>query len=154
LGHAEPRPTYTKARPRRKTLRAHVMTTIDSTVRTSAWRTPLVIVVCGCVIGMLSFGPRSALGQFLQPMSLANGWGREIFSVALAVQNLLWGVFQPFAGGVADRYGAVRVLWVGAIAYAAGLAVMAYSDTAGLLNLSAGVIIGFALSACSFTIVI
>ena len=87
-------------------------------------------------------------------MSFAYGWGRDVFSWALAIQNLLWGAFQPFAGGVADRYGAVRVLWVGAIAYAAGLILMAHASTAGVLDLSAGVLVGFALSSCSFTIVI
>jgi MFS family permease len=130
------------------------MTTIQPTARISSWRTPTVIVVCGCLIAMLSFGPRSAAGQFLNPMSFAYGWGREVFSWALAIQNLLWGAFQPFAGAIADRYGAVRVLWTGAIAYAAGLILMAYASTAGLLDLSAGVLIGFALSSCSFTIVI
>jgi MFS family permease len=130
------------------------MTTVQSTARLSGWRTPAVIVVCGCVIAMLSFGPRSAAGQFLNPMSFAYGWGRDVFSWALAIQNLLWGAFQPFAGGVADRYGAVRVLWTGAIAYAAGLILMAHASTASALDLSAGVLIGFALSSCSFTIVI
>jgi MFS family permease len=130
------------------------MTTVQSSLRVSTWRTPAVIVVCGCVIAMLSFGPRSAAGQFLNPMSFAYGWGREVFSWALAIQNLLWGAFQPFAGGIADRYGAVRVLWVGAIAYAAGLILMAHASTIGLLDASAGVLIGFALSSCSFTIVI
>jgi MFS family permease len=72
----------------------------------------------------------------------------------LAIQNLLWGVGQPFAGAIADRYGTVRVLSVGAILYAAGLALMAYATTPGLLNLSAGVLIGFGLSGCSFNIVL
>jgi MFS family permease len=118
------------------------------------WRTPAVVVGCGCLIAMLSFGPRSAAGQFLTPMSLEFGWGRDVFSFALAIQNLLWGAFQPFAGGVADRYGAVRVLWAGAIAYAAGLALMSQASSPGLLDLSAGVLIGFALSSCSFNLVI
>src|SRR5215472_18217484 len=134
------------------------MTTVQSAAqpasKLASWRTPGVIVVCGCVIAMLSFGPRSAAGQFLNPMSFAYGWGREVFSWALAIQNLLWGAFQPFAGAIADRYGAVRVLWTGAIAYAAGLIMMAHASTAGLLDLSAGLLIGFALSSCSFTIVI
>ena len=134
------------------------MTTVQSADRPASklasWRTPGVIVVCGCAIAMLSFGPRSAAGQFLNPMSFAYGWGREVFSWALAWQNLLWGAFQPFAGAVADRFGPVRVLWTGAIAYAAGLIMMAHASTAGLLDLSAGLLIGFALSSCSFTIVI
>jgi MFS family permease len=129
------------------------MTTSEPALRLT-WRTPAVVVGCGCLIAMLSFGPRSAVGQFLTPMSLDYGWGRDIFSFALAIQNLLWGAFQPFAGGVADRYGAVRVLWAGAIAYAAGLALMSQATTPGLLDLSAGVLIGFALSSCSFNLVI
>jgi MFS family permease len=118
------------------------------------WRTPAVIVVCGCIIAMLSFGPRSALGFFLTPMSQEHNWGRDVFSMALAIQNLLWGVGQPFAGGIADRFGTVRVLAAGAIAYAFGLALMSASTTPGMLDLSAGVLIGFGLSGCSFTIVI
>ena len=119
-----------------------------------SWRTPLVIIVCGCVIAMLAFGPRSASGQFLTPMSMSYGWGREVFSLALAIQNLLWGVGQPFAGAIADRFGTIRVLCAGAILYALGLALMAYSQTPGMLQLSAGVLIGFGLSGCSFNLVI
>src|SRR5215813_9082804 len=130
------------------------MTTMSSTARPMPWRTPAVVIACGCAIAMLSFGPRSAVGQFLTPMSLEYHWGRDIFSFALLIQNFLWGAFQPFAGAVADRYGAVRVLWTGAIAYAAGLAAMAYANTPGLLDLTAGVLIGFALSSCSFNMVI
>ena len=71
------------------------------------------------LIALLAFGPRSALGQFLTPLSFDHGWGREVFSFAIAMQNLLWGAAQPFAGGVADRFGPVRVLSAGAILYAA-----------------------------------
>ena len=130
------------------------MTTIPSTARPTTWRTPAVVIGCGCVIAMLSFGPRSAVGQFLTPMSLENHWGRDVFAFALAIQNLLWGAFQPFAGGVADRFGAVRVLWTGAIAYGAGLALMSQASSPVLLDLTAGVLIGFALSSCSFNLVI
>jgi MFS family permease len=118
------------------------------------WRTPVTIVLCGSLIAMLSFGPRSAVGQFLTPLSFANHWGRDVFSFALAVQNLLWGIGQPFAGGIADRFGTIRVLWAGAIVYAAGLALMAYSTTPGMLDLTAGVMMGFGLSGCSFNIVL
>ena len=118
------------------------------------WRTPLVIVISGCAIAILTFGPRSALGFFLTPLSQANGWGRDVFGLALAIQNLLWGIGQPFAGAIADRYGTVRVLCVGAILYAIGLALMAYSQSPGMLHLSAGVLIGFGLAGCSFNIVL
>ena len=122
--------------------------------RPVSWRTPAVIVLCGCVIALLGFGPRSALGQFLTPMSVTHGWGREVFSIAVAIQNLLWGVAQPFAGAIADHFGTVRVLSGGALLYMAGLALMAYSDTPGTLHISTGVLIGLALSGCSFNLVI
>src|SRR5215475_5520992 len=118
------------------------------------WRTPALVIGCGCLIALLSFGPRSALGQFLTPLSLSGNWGRDVFSFAVAIQNLLWGLGQPFAGGVADRFGAIRVLWAGAILYALGLVLMAYSTTPAMLQLSAGVLIGFGLSGCSFNLVI
>jgi MFS family permease len=118
------------------------------------WRTPVVIVLCGCLISMISFGPRSVLGLFLTPQSQANGWGRDVFGLALAIQNILWGIGQPFAGMLADRFGVVRVLWGGAICYAIGLAMMAYSTTPLMLDISAGVFIGFGLAGCSFSIVI
>ncbi|MCW5687706.1 MAG: MFS transporter [Pseudolabrys sp.] len=118
------------------------------------WRTPAVIIVCGCIIALLGFGPRSALGFFLTPMSQLHNWGRDVFAFALAVQNLLWGVGQPFAGAIADRYGPTRVLAGGTLLYAAGLFLMAYSTTPTTLTLSAGVLIGFGLSGCSFTIVV
>jgi len=120
----------------------------------TTWRTPAVIIVCGCLIGMLTFGPRSTLGFFLTPLSQANGWGRDVFALALAVQNLLWGLGQPLAGAVADRYGSIRVLALGVVMYAAGLVLMAYATTPGMLYLSAGVLIGFGLSGCAFTIVL
>lgn len=118
------------------------------------WRTPLVIVICGCAIAVLAFGPRSALGLFLTPMSTENGWGRDVFGFAFAIQNLLWGIGQPFAGAVADRFGIVRVMTVGALLYAAGLALMAYSTSAVQLDLTAGLLIGLGLSGSSFNLVI
>src|SRR5882672_11147953 len=118
------------------------------------WRTPAVIVACGCMISLLSFGPRASLGFFLTPMSQANGWDRDVFGLALAIQNLLWGVGQPFAGAFADRYGTMRVLCVGGILYALGLVLMAQASSAGMLDLAAGVLVGFGLSGCSFPIVL
>jgi MFS family permease len=118
------------------------------------WRTPLVIVVCGCLIGMLTFGPRSTFGFFMQPMSREFSWGRDVFGLALAIQNLLWGIGQPISGAIADRFGSLRVIAVGALMYAAGLIIMRYAATPLSLDISAGVLIGLGLSGCSFNLVL
>jgi MFS family permease len=123
-------------------------------LKLARWRTPIVLIAIGCVIALIAFGPRSTLGQFLSPLSFDRGWGREAFSLAIAIQNLLWGAAQPFAGAVADRFGPMRVVCVGAILYATGLAWMAQATTPVELNLSAGVLIGFGLAGCSFPMVI
>lgn len=116
-------------------------------------RLPLVIF-CGCAIACLTFGPRATAGLMLTPISETNGWGRDVFALSFAIQNLLWGLGQPFAGGFADRFGARPVLIVGGLLYAAGLALMPLSTTPGAMHLSAGLLIGFALSGASFSIVI
>jgi len=115
---------------------------------------PELIVLAGCLIALISFGPRASVGLFQIPMTTEFGWGRDTFSLAIAVQNLLWGVGQPFAGAVADRFGAFRVLCIGAVLYALGLVVMASAATPGILHLGAGVLIGFGLSGCSFNLVL
>jgi MFS family permease len=114
----------------------------------------LLILVAGCMIAALGFGPRAALGLFLSPMSQANGWGRDVFALALAIQILLWGAVQPVAGAIADRFGPVRVLCAGSLLYSVGLALMVYSTTPLALVFSAGVLMGFGISASSFTLVI
>ncbi len=119
-----------------------------------SWRTPLVIIVCGCVIALLSFGPRSSLGFFVQPMSREFTWGRDVFGLALALQNLLWGLGQPIAGAIADRFGIFRVMVIGALLYAGGLFMMRYSASPLSLDISAGVLIGFGLSGSSFNLVL
>lgn len=130
------------------------MQATDRPASVIGWRTPAVVVACGCLIAMISFGPRSSLGFFLTPLSQTNHWGRDVFAFAVAIQNLLWGIGQPFAGAIADRFGTNRVLGVGAILYALGLMIMASSTTPGMLDLSAGVLIGLGLSGCSFNIVL
>jgi len=120
----------------------------------AGWHTPIVILICGCLVGTIGFGPRAALGLFLTPMSSAYGWGREIFALALAIQVIVWGIAQPLAGAVADRFGSMRVLSGGALLYCAGLALMAYSTTPGMLNLSAGLMTGLGIAGSSFTLVI
>jgi MFS family permease len=134
------------------------MTQIERQLTTAAtaatWRTPVVIIGFGCLIAMMSFGPRSSLGFFLTPLSSANHWGRDVFAFALALQNLLWGVGQPIAGAIADRYGTARVLCAGGLMYATGLALMSHATSAPLLDVSAGVLIGFGLSGCSFMVLL
>jgi MFS family permease len=128
-----------------------------SAVRTAPakdWRTPAVIVACGCLIAMISFGPRSALGFFLTPLSQAHGWSREVFAFSAAVQTLISGAAQPFAGGIADRFGTTRVIIACTLLYAAGLFMMAHASTPGMLYLSSGVLIGFGISGCSFNMII
>jgi MFS family permease len=115
---------------------------------------PEIIVVAGCLIALISFGPRASAGLFQIPMTLQFGWGRDTFGLALAIQNLLWGLGAPFAGAIADRFGLVRVLCVGALLYAAGLVMMAYATTPLQLHFGAGVLIGFGLSACSFNLIL
>jgi MFS family permease len=130
------------------------MSQTTSTLASPRSQIILVILIAGCSVAALSFGPRAALGLFLSPMSEANGWGRDVFALALAIQVLLWGAAQPVAGALADRFGPVRVLMAGGILYAIGLWLMAYSTTPMMLNLSAGVLMGFGIAGSSFTIVI
>lgn len=113
-----------------------------------------LVLVCACVVLFLAFGVRSAFGLFLQPMSMDHGWGREIFSFALALQNLLWGALMPVAGAIADRYGAARVIAGAGVLYVIGLVVMAFADTAFKLGIGAGFLIGLALSATTFGVVL
>jgi MFS family permease len=112
-----------------------------------------VILLCGGVILTLSTGTRAGFGLFLKPMTFDLGWGRETFAFAMALQNLMWGVFQPFVGMVADRKGAGRVLIAGAVLYAVGLTLMAYSTTGVQFALATGLLIGLAQACASFSIV-
>jgi MFS family permease len=121
--------------------------------RDSTWRTPLVILVCGCLLSLATFGPRSTIGLFTGQFTVGQGFSIEMLSFAMAVQNLLWGLGAPFAGGLADRFGNVRVMTVGLVLYAAGLAIMAYATDPLTLNLSGGVLIGFGLSGSAFGLV-
>jgi MFS family permease len=120
----------------------------------SWWRTPVVIIICGCLIALITYGLRTSFGLFVEPLSEGRGWSREVFALAIAIQNILWGLGQPVAGAIADRYGSARVLGVGGVIYAAGVALMAVSTTPLAFNLTAGVLVGLGLSGGSFTIVI
>ena len=110
------------------------------------------VLVCGAAIVTLSMGVRHGFGLWLQPITQAQGWTRETFSFALAVQNLAWGVFGIFAGMAADRFGAFRVIVVGAVLYALGLAGMALSPTGLLFTLTAGVLIGAAQAGTTYAV--
>ncbi|HUL91031.1 MAG TPA: MFS transporter [Burkholderiales bacterium] len=114
---------------------------------------PAAMLVCASLILTLSLGTRHSFGLFLQPMSMANGWGREVFGFAVAVQNLLWGLSQPATGMLADRFGARRVLFTGGLLFALGLVFMANSTTALGLTLAIGVFVGLGMSCTSFNIV-
>jgi MFS family permease len=129
-----------------------VSKTVSKTI--SSWRTPALVIGFGSLIALIAFGPRSTLGFFLTPLSNANHWGRDVFAFALALQNLLWGIGQPLGGIIADRFGSVRVLCGGAILYALGLVLMSHATSAPMLDLSAGVLIGFGLAGCSFPVVL
>jgi MFS family permease len=118
------------------------------------WRTPTTIVASGCLIATIAFGPRSALGLFLTPMSSDNGWSRETFAFAIALQTLVYGAAQPFVGAIADRFGTGRVIMTGAILYALGIAMMAHATNPAMLYMANGGLIGFGLSGCSFNLII
>lgn len=113
-----------------------------------------VLIAAGCLIALIGFGARTSFGLFTEPLSAVRGWDRETFALAIAVQNLLWGLGQPFAGALADRLGAARVLAAGGVVYALGIVLMAVSTSAGTLALTGGVLVGLGLSGGSFTIVI
>ncbi|WP_334187201.1 MFS transporter [Noviherbaspirillum sp.] len=115
-----------------------------------SWKTPLAIVVCGGIIMGLSLGVRHVMGLFLLPMTGDRGWSREDFALAMALQNLVWGLLMPFAGMIADKFGSAKVLLAGCVTYAAGLYLMAHSASSLGLLLTCGVMIGAALSATSF----
>lgn len=111
------------------------------------------ILISGSLILALSLGLRHAFGLFLQPVSMANGWGREVFGFAIALQNLVWGVAQPFAGMLSDRYGAGRVIVVGAVLYLLGLLGMAAASASATFTLAAGVLVGLGLAGTTMPIV-
>jgi MFS family permease len=120
----------------------------------ASWRTPAVVLACGAVIMLISFGIRAGFGLFLQPISLEYGWGREVFSFSIALQNLMWGALGALAGGFADRYGPGRVVAAGAICYILGLIGLAYISTPLLMHLNAALLLGGALGGTSFGIIL
>jgi predicted MFS family arabinose efflux permease len=111
------------------------------------------VLVCGALVVTLSMGIRHGFGLWLQPITMDRGWTRETFAFAIAVQNLAWGIAGPFAGMLADRFGAYRVLVGGGILYALGLVLMALATSGLAFTGSAGVMLGMAQSGCTYAIV-
>ncbi|WNF48590.1 MFS transporter [Pseudomonas sp. SG20056] len=120
----------------------------------SLWRTSGWILLGASLVLALSLGIRHGFGLFLPPMSAEFGWGREVFAFAIALQNLIWGLTQPFTGALADRFGAKRTVIVGGILYAIGLGCMGLADSPMSLSLSAGLLIGIGLSGTSFSVIL
>ena len=114
---------------------------------------PLTVLWCGAFIMTIALGVRHSFGLFLQPMSLSNEWGREVFAFSIAMQNLVWGVAQPFVGRMADRLGAAITMMIGGALYATGLFLMAMVESPGMLTFSAGILIGLGLSGTTFPVV-
>ena len=118
----------------------------------SRWRTPLAVLIAGCLISMTGFGIRSSFGLFLEPMTVDQGWSRETFALAMALQNLLWGIGLPFAGAIADKHGTVKVIVAGAVMYALGVWGMAHADSGLALQFTGGVLTGLGIAFSAFTL--
>lgn len=121
---------------------------------TRSGRIPWLIVTCGCLISLIAFGPRSAMGFFQLPLLADTGWDRTTFGFAMALQNLAWGIGQPLFGALADRYGTAKMLALGAVLYAAGLVMMAMPASPWMLHLGGGVLVGLGVGAASFGIIL
>lgn len=117
------------------------------------WRTPAVMLAAGALTLAVSLGIRHSFGLFLAPMSRDNGWTREVFAFAIALQNLVWGAAQPFAGRLADRIGAGKTILGGSVLYVGGLVLMAGSHSGSALALSAGLLVGLGLSGTTINVV-
>ncbi len=117
-----------------------------------SWRTPLMVIIAGCLIAMVGFGIRSVMGLFLEPMTLDRGWDRETFGLAMAIQNLLWGIGVPIAGAIADRFGPSKVLAGGAIVYMVGVWGMAGADSPMALHVFGGVLTGVGVAFTAFSL--
>ncbi|WP_395662564.1 MFS transporter [Aestuariivirga sp.] len=121
--------------------------------RTPWYHTVTALLVAGCLVAIVNFGIRSTFGFFTLPISEAHGWPREIFSFAMAVHNLVWGLATPVAGMLADRYGSARVLMTGAVIYCLGLIMMAFTETPFMFNVGGGLLVGIGVAFSSFSIV-
>ena len=114
----------------------------------------LIAIGAGCLIALLTFGPRSAIGFFQLPMLMDTGWSRDEFAIAIAIQNLCWGAGQPLFGAIADKFGTARVLILSGLLYAAGLALTAVAPSPFFLTIGSGVLVGLGVASGSFGIVL
>lgn len=121
-------------------------------VKQQGWRTPVRVIIAGSLIAMIGFGVRSIFGLFLEPMTVARGWNRETFALAMALQNLLWGLAVPFASALSDRFGPSRILSIGALLYGAGVWGMATTSSVIGLQLFAGILTGLGVAFSAFSI--
>jgi len=112
------------------------------------------VIICGGLIMSVSMGMRQNFGLFLEPMSTGLGWQIGVFALAMAIQNLMWGIAQPFAGILADKYGSGRVLAIGSMLYALGIAMMAFPASQMQFHFSAGVLVGLGVAAMGFPVVL
>lgn len=127
----------------------------QATVNLSPGRLAVIAVIAAaCLISLIGFGIRSSFGLYLEPITSERGWSRETFALALAIQNLLWGMGVPVAGAIADRFGTAKVVALGAVVYAAGVAGMALAETGLTLYLVGGVLVGVGVAFCSFSLVL
>ncbi len=116
--------------------------------------TVTTVLAAACLISLIGFGIRASFGLYLEPMTVSNGWSRETFSLAMAIQNLLWGIGVPVAGAIADRFGTAKVVALGAVVYSVGVAGMAMSDSGLALYLTGGILVGLGVAFCSFSLVL
>lgn len=128
------------------------MTAPAARSRAPWWQTPGIVILAACLIAMVGFGIRSIFGLFLEPMTVAQGWSRETFALALAIQNLLWGVGLPVAGILADKFGPARVMATGAVIYALGIWGMAGAESGLALHLFGGVLTGLGVAFTAFSL--
>jgi MFS family permease len=111
------------------------------------------VLIFGGLMVTLSMGIRHGFGLFNLPITSTNGWGRETFALTIALQNLIWGAFQPITGALADRYGAFKIMLAGGLLYAIGLAGMALSSDVLNFTFAGGLLIGLAQTATTYSVV-
>ena len=112
------------------------------------------VVVSACVLLAINFGMRASFGFFVAPISSDFGYGREVFALSLALQNLCWGLFQPIAGAMADRFGTSKTIYIGSIAYALGLYITATADSYWGLHIGAGILVGMGVAGTGFGVIL